>query len=49
MSNLQNLISRYEEGDTMTNLEMLVIISRDEQAADELAELKDKREATCAS
>ena len=40
MSALTNLLNRYNEGDAVNNLEMLVIISRDEVAAEELARLQ---------
>ncbi len=44
MSNLTDLQNRHNEGDKMTNLEMLVIIAQDETAADELAALKNTKE-----
>ena len=41
MSALKHLLDRYNEADKLTDLETLVVIARDETAAEELATLRE--------
>ena len=43
MSALTDLLNRYNEGDKLTDLETLVVIAKDETAAEELAALRQAR------
>ena len=45
MDALKHLLDRYNEGDKLTDLETLVVIARDETAAEELAALCDVKNA----
>lgn len=45
MDALKHLLDRYNEADAMTNLETLVVIARDETAAEELATLRKELDA----
>ena len=45
MDALKHLLDRYNEADKLTDLETLVVIARDETAAEELAALRKERDA----
>lgn len=45
MSALTDLLNRYNEADKLTNIETLVVIAMDETAAEELAALRDVKNA----
>ena len=42
MSALKHLLDRYNEGDKLTDLETLVVIARDETAAEELNAMREE-------
>lgn len=45
MSALTDLLNRYNEADKLTNIETLAVIAMDETAAEELAALRDVKNA----